>query len=97
MNKLFPIAFLGISAILFTIALSFKISIIEEGKKQGAFKYKDFQKPEYCQSCHNQFYQQWSQAMMSQAYTHEWDEIEYFKLAVPHSEADPAMAGVHDG
>ena len=26
--------------------------------------------------------------MMSQAYTHHWDEIEYFELAVPHAEKD---------
>ncbi|MCK7517300.1 MAG: hypothetical protein MZV64_06030 [Ignavibacteriales bacterium] len=45
--------------------------------------------PEFCgTSCHTDFYQQWKQAMMSQAYTHHWDEIEYFKLAVPHAEKD---------
>ncbi len=65
--------------------------------KFGKYKYKDFKTPAYCKSCHNSFYQQWSQAMMSKAYTHEWDEIEYFKLAVPHSENDTAMAGVHEG
>ena len=47
----------------------------------GSLKYDDFKKPEYCgTACHNDFYQQWKQAMMSQAYTHEWDEIEYFKM-----------------
>ena len=35
--------------------------------------------------------------MMSQAYTHHWDEIEYFKLAVPHAEKDPKVAGVKAG
>ena len=35
--------------------------------------------------------------MMSQAYTHHWDEIEYFKLAVPHAEKDPVVAGVKAG
>ncbi len=97
MKTIFPFTLLGLLVLLFAITLSFIKPLPEEGKKLGAFKYKDFQKPEYCQQCHNQFYQQWSQAMMSQAYTHEWDEIEYFKLAVPHSEADPAMAGVHEG
>jgi hypothetical protein len=35
--------------------------------------------------------------MMSQAYTHHWDEIEYFKLAVPHAEKDAKVAGVKAG
>ncbi len=64
----------------------------------GTRKYDDFQKPEFCgTSCHVDFYRQWKQAMMSQAYTHHWDEIEYFKLAVPHAEKDPKVAGVKAG
>ena len=61
-------------------------------------RYDDFSKPTFCgTSCHVDFYQQWTQAMMSQAYTHHWDEIEYFKLAVPHAEKDPKVAGVKAG
>jgi hypothetical protein len=64
----------------------------------GTRKYDDYEKPAYCgTSCHVDFYQQWRQAMMSQAYTHHWDEIEYFKLAVPHAEKDPKVAGVKAG
>ena len=64
----------------------------------GSRRYTDFEKPAYCGSaCHVDFFQQWSQAMMSQAYTHHWDEIEYFKLAVPHAEKDPKVAGVKAG
>ncbi|MCK4763120.1 MAG: hypothetical protein KAW12_13070 [Candidatus Aminicenantes bacterium] len=64
----------------------------------GTRKYKDFEKPQVCGiSCHTDIYQQWTQAMMSQAYTHHWDEIEYFKLAVPHAEKDPIVAGVKAG
>jgi hypothetical protein len=64
----------------------------------GRFKYDDFRVPKLCgASCHVDFYQQWTQAMMSQAYTHHWDEIEYFKLAVPHAEKDPAVAEVKAG
>lgn len=59
------------------------------------FTYDDFKKPEYCgASCHTDFYQQWKQAMMSQAYTHHWDEIEYFNLAVPHADKDAKVAAV---
>jgi hypothetical protein len=64
----------------------------------GTRKYDDFQTPKFCgASCHTDFYQQWTQAMMSQAYTHHWDEIEYFKLAVPHAEKDQMVAGVKAG
>lgn len=64
----------------------------------GTKKYDDFEKPKACgASCHVDFYRQWEQSMMSQAYTHHWDEIEYFKLAVPHAEKDPKVAGVKAG
>ena len=64
----------------------------------GTRTYEQFEKPGFCgTSCHVDFYQQWKQAMMSQAYTHHWDEIEYFKLAVPHAEKDPKVAGVKAG
>jgi len=60
--------------------------------------YDDYDTPDYCgSSCHTDFYRQWQQAMMSQAYTHHWDEIEYFELAVPHAEKDPVVADVKDG
>ena len=61
----------------------------------GTRTYADYQPPKFCgTSCHTDIYQQWTQAMMSQAYTHHWDEIEYFKLAVPHAEKDAVVAGV---
>jgi hypothetical protein len=64
----------------------------------GTRKYNDFQTPKFCgTSCHGDIYQQWTQAMMSQAYTHHWDEIEYFKLAVPHSAKDKALVGPVNG
>ena len=64
----------------------------------GTRAYEDFERPDFCgTACHVDFYQQWSQAMMSQAYTHHWDEIEYFKLAVPHAGKDPKVAGIKAG
>lgn len=63
----------------------------------GTRKYSDYESPRACGSCHTDFYQQWLQMMMSQAYVHHWDEIEYFKLAVPHAEKDPVVAGVKAG
>lgn len=60
----------------------------------GKFTYDNFKTPQFCGSCHDDIYRQWEKAMMSQAYTHEWDEIEYFKLAVPHADKNPKVAEV---
>lgn len=63
----------------------------------GAFSYDDFQSAKLCETCHVAIGAQWRNAMMSQAYVHHWDEIEYFQLAVPHAERKPKVAGVKDG
>ncbi len=62
----------------------------------GAFPYDRFEKPGKCLTCHTDIYRQWEQAMMSQAYTHHWDEIEYFDLAVPHARVKPELKPVVD-
>ncbi len=62
------------------------------------YTYDDWEEPTACgPDCHVDIYQQWKQSMMSQSYTHHWDEIEYFKLAVPHAEKDSIVAGVKAG
>lgn len=62
------------------------------------FKYSDFETPKYCgTTCHRDIYNQWSQSMMSQSYIHEWDEIEYFMLALPHARLDEKVAEVEAG
>ncbi len=64
----------------------------------GTQPYDKYETPEFCGSeCHTEIHRQWQQAMMSQAFTHHWDEIEYFKLAVPHAEKDEMVAGVKAG
>ena len=63
----------------------------------GKYPYDNFDKPNKCLACHTDIYRQWEQAMMSQAYTHHWDEIEYFDLAVKHAQIDPKLKGVVDG
>jgi hypothetical protein len=63
----------------------------------GTGSYDDFERPKACGSCHVDIFRQWEQAMMSQSYTHHWDEIEYFALAVPHAEKDAKVAGVKAG
>lgn len=86
------------------IVLILPFSILAQGEPKtgdhalGTIPYDKYDTPEYCgTSCHTDFYQQWRQAMMSQAYTHHWDEIEYFKLAVPHAEKDSIVSGVKAG
>lgn len=63
----------------------------------GQFGYDDFQSARQCESCHTTVGGQHDNAMMSQAYVHAWDAIEYFRLAVPHAERKPRVAGVKDG
>ncbi len=95
---------LALAIIGFVFILVFFQGLNSQGKIKagdealGTRQYDDFQTPGFCGiSCHTDFFEQWKQAMMSQAYTHHWDEIEYFKLAVPHAEKDPAVAGVKAG
>ena len=66
-------------------------------KALGTQSYDKYAQPNECQDCHVDIYQQWNQSMMSIAYTHHWDEIEYFNLAVPHAEVDEKVAGVKAG
>lgn len=63
----------------------------------GKFAYDDFERAKTCRACHTDIYEQWTRSMMSQAYVHAWDEIEYFQLAVPHAERKPKVAGVKAG
>jgi hypothetical protein len=81
------------------IAIAFlAFSFADIDARMGAYPYAKFEKPGYCgTSCHTDFYRQWEQAMMSQAYTHHWDEIEYFDLAVAHGKNDPAFKDAHAG
>ncbi|MDY0231169.1 MAG: hypothetical protein RBR88_01650, partial [Candidatus Saccharicenans sp.] len=75
-------------AAILPVVLAISLGLITSGRLQkagdealGTRKYSDYQTPAFCGiQCHNDIYQQWKQAMMSQAYTHHWDEIEYFKL-----------------
>jgi len=64
---------------------------------KGTRKYDNYERPAACAPCHVAISRQHEQAMMSQAYTHNWDEIEYFQLAVPHADKEPKVAGVKAG
>lgn len=63
----------------------------------GTQPYERYERPQACATCHVDIARQHEQAMMSQAYTHHWDEIEYFELAIPHAEKEPRVAGVKAG
>ena len=84
----------------FTFSVSFLFLVVlllgfSASNQLGKYAYEDFETPEYCgTSCHNDFYGQWKNSMMSKAFTHDWDEIEYFKLAVPHAEKVAKLAGL---
>ena len=97
------------TVVLFLLSLSFTGAAAESiGKADwepiptgdaahGTREYSDFESSEDCAECHVDLYQQWSRTMMSRSYTHSWDEIEYFKLAVPHAEKKAKVAGVKAG
>ncbi|MBN1153536.1 hypothetical protein JXB12_01305 [candidate division KSB1 bacterium] len=63
----------------------------------GTKSYDQFENPKTCKSCHVDIYQQWTQSMMAQAYTHHWDEIEYFDLAVEHAKVDERFLSASHG
>ncbi len=63
----------------------------------GAYSYDDFEPNETCAECHTGLARQYEQSLMSQSFTHEWDEIEYFELALPHAEKVEKVSGVKAG
>jgi len=95
----------GIAVIASTLCLAALSSGVLRGQEAdwageellGKYPYERFEKPKKCLSCHTDIYRQWEQAMMSQAYTHHWDEIEYFDLAVKHVSVKPELKAAVDG
>lgn len=63
----------------------------------GSVPYDSFEEPDVCADCHVRFTTQHEAALMHQSYTHHWDEIEYFELALPHSEKLDKVAGIKAG
>jgi hypothetical protein len=63
----------------------------------GAYSYDDFDSNDVCGECHTGITRQYEQSLMHQSFTHHWDEIEYFDLALPHSEKVEKVAGVKAG
>lgn len=86
-----------VAAILFATSVSAQAPPKVGDAALGSIPYEKFESPQACATCHVDFARQHEQAMMSQAFTHPWDEIEYFELAIPHAEKEPKVAGVKAG
>jgi hypothetical protein len=71
----------------------------EESKDtiEGKYTYNDFSDPNLCGDCHQDIYQEWQQSLMAQSFIHEWDDVEYFQLALPHAQKLDKVAGVKSG
>ena len=63
----------------------------------GTQDYDKFKKSSFCAACHQDIAAQYEQSMMRQSFTHHWDEIEYFKLALPHALKEEKVAEVKAG
>jgi nitrate/TMAO reductase-like tetraheme cytochrome c subunit len=88
----------ALSVLVIIVLSAFTIRLITSQEDlKSKYSYKDFESAKKCRSCHTGIYEQWSQAMMSQAYTHNWDEIEYFDLAVPHAKVKHELTDAADG
>lgn len=89
---------IGVGACAALIFISASIAVAAGGDAAlGTIPYEKFEPPSSCATCHVDIARQHEQAMMSQSFIHHWDEIEYFELAVPHSEMEPKVAGVKAG
>jgi hypothetical protein len=65
--------------------------------EMGKFTYDDFSEPKQCRVCHGDIYREWQQSLMSQSFTHPWDEVEYFRLALPQALKLEKVADVKSG
>ena len=79
------------------ITMSFAFMSSPWSAEMGKFSYNDFKKPKKCGACHKEIYQEWQQSLMAQSFTHPWDDVEYFKLALPHALKLEKVAGVKGG
>ncbi len=63
----------------------------------NSFSYEDFDEPQTCGACHREIFREFQMSMMAESYTHHWDEIEYFKLALPQAKKLEKVSGVKEG
>jgi hypothetical protein len=65
--------------------------------EKGSYPYKRFDPSEKCAACHVEIYNQYQHSAMAKAQILPWDQAEYFKLALPHTRLEPAVAEVEAG
>ncbi len=87
--KLKTCIFINILFLLFPLLLF--------SKDMGRYSYSNFKSPKKCKLCHKQIYNEWKESLMSKSFTHEWDQVEYFKLALPHAKKLKKVEGVKAG
>jgi hypothetical protein len=100
-NKgILPIS-LSIISIILVIAVALmgcgQQKAVETTSLEGKYTYDDFTTPSICGTCHQEIYQEWQQMMMSQCFVHEWDDVEYFQLALPQALELEKVSGVKSG
>jgi len=86
-KSIFRILVIPVSLISLAVTAFTFIILAPQEDLKAKYDYNDFESTQDCKICHPGFYEQWAQSMMSQAYTHHWDEIEYFDLAVAHAKS----------
>ncbi len=64
---------------------------------QGSVPYDRFESDDVCAECHVDLAAQYARSLMSQSFTHAWDEAEYFRLALPHARKLAKVAGIEAG
>ena len=85
------------SLVIVAIAVLVVACAVAGDGPEGSLSYGDFESDDVCGECHGDIARQHAQAMMSQSFTHHWDEIEYFELALPHALKEEKVAGVKAG
>ena len=84
----------------FTFALLFCFAPLAYGGEaagEGSLPYDRFETTETCADCHSEIVRQHARSLMAQSFTHEWDEIEYFELALPHALKNEKVSGIKAG
>ncbi|MBN1368626.1 MAG: hypothetical protein JW954_00130 [Dehalococcoidaceae bacterium] len=64
---------------------------------EGAYTYQDFNQPDACSACHQNIHQDWSNSLMALSFVHQWDDVEYFQLALPHARKLDEVSGIKSG
>jgi hypothetical protein len=84
-------------AVVLTAGLLAGAALAAEGSLEGAHPYDSFEEPGDCADCHEGITRQYLSSMMAKSFTHHWDEIEYYELALPHALKEEKVAGVKAG